>query len=109
MLTASQSVEFTVVVTNNSAEAVTLVSLGDSEDPTATTPTYPSLSGIGTCGTAGNPFGVIAGNGSYTCKFTRTIAGSPGYQHKNQVRAVGRDNENNEDIKTSNIVTVAIN
>ena len=109
VLTASQSVEFTVVVTNNSAEAVTLVSLGDSEDPTATTPTYPSLSGIGTCGTAGNPFGVIAGNGSYTCKFTRTIAGSPGYQHKNQVRAVGRDNENNEDIKTSNIVTVAIN
>jgi hypothetical protein len=109
VLTASQSVEFTVVVTNNSAEAVTLISLGDSENPTIATPVYPSLSGIGTCGTAGNPFGVIAGNGTYTCMFSRTVTGSPGFQHKNQVKAVGRDNENNEDAKTSGIVTVTIN
>ena len=110
VLTGSRSVEFTVVVTNNSLEAVSLTSLGDSEDPTALSPTYPSLNGVGTCGTAGNPFGSIAGNGgTYTCKFSRTISGSPGFQHKNKVKAVGRDNENNEDTEYSGIVTVTIN
>ncbi len=109
VLTASRNVEFTVVVTNLSAEAVTLISLGDSENPTIAGPTYPSLSGVGTCGTAGNPFGMIAGNGTYTCTFSREVSGSPGFQHKNQVKAVGRDNENNEDAKTSSIVTVTIN
>ena len=104
-LSASDTVTFTVEVTNNSAEAVTLFSLEDSENPLAGTPTYSTLNGVGTCATGGS----IAGSGKYTCTFTRIISGSPGFEHKDKVRAVGKDNENNSDTKTSSVVTVTIN
>jgi hypothetical protein len=104
-LTASQEVEFTVVVTNNSTEAVTLFSLEDTENPTAGTPTYATLNGVGDCATGGS---IAANGGTYTCKFKRTITGSPGFEHKDKVRAVGKDNENNSDTETSNTVTVTI-
>ena len=105
ILTASQLVTFTVTVTNNTAEAVTLFSLEDTENPDAATPTYSTLNGVGTCATGGS---IISGT-PYSCTFTRTISGSPGFQHKDKVRAVGRDNDNNSDTKTSNVVTVVIN
>ena len=105
-LSASQSVEFTVVVTNNSLEAVSLFSLEDSENPGAATPTYASLNGVGTCVTGGS---IAGGGGTYTCTFSRTISGTPGTSHSDKVRAVGKDNENNSDTKTSSTVTVTIN
>jgi len=110
-LTASQTVTFTVTVTNNSAEAVTLFSLEDSENPDAGTPTYSAIGGTGTtCNATGNLFGSIAGSGgTYSCTFTRTISGSPGTTHRDKVRAVGKDNENNSDSEVSNIVQVSIN
>ena len=104
-LAASVTVTFTVEVTNNSAEAVTLFSLEDSENPLAGTPTYSTLNGVGTCATGGS----IAGGGKYTCTFTRIISGSPGFEHKDKVQAVGKDNENNSDTKSSSVVTVTIN
>ncbi|MGE5750009.1 MAG: hypothetical protein ACM31F_08605 [Gemmatimonas sp.] len=104
-LSASDTVTFTVEVTNNSAEAVTLFSLEDSENPLAGTPTYSTLNGVGTCTTGGS----IAGGQTYTCTFTRVISGSPGFEHKDKVRAVGKDNETNADTKTSSVVTVTIN
>ena len=104
-LSASATVTFTVEVTNNSAESVTLFSLEDTENPGAATPTYSTLAGVGTCVTGGS----IAGGGKYTCTFTRTVSGSPGFQHLDKVRAVGKDNENNQDSKISNVVTVTIN
>lgn len=104
-LVASATVTFTVVVTNNSLEAVTLFSLEDTENPTAGTPTYSTLNGVGGCVTGGS----IAGNGgTYTCSFTRTVSGAVGTVHRDRVRAVGKDNENNSDTETSNLVTVSI-
>jgi hypothetical protein len=103
-LTASQEVEFTVTVTNNSDEAVTLFSLEDTENP-GSSETYSSLNGVGTCATGGAP--IIKGT-PYVCTFTRTISGAPGYQHQNKVKAVGKDDEDNADTKTSGVVTVTI-
>ena len=105
-LTGSQSVTFTVTVTNNSAEAVWLFSLEDAESSTAADPTsYSTLNNVGTCVTGGS----IAGGGIYTCTFSRTISGAPGVYHKDRVRAVGNDNENYSDTEVSGIVTVTIN
>jgi hypothetical protein len=104
VLTASASITFTVTVTNNSAEAVTLFSLEDTENPDAGTPTYSTLNSVGTCATGGS---IVSGT-PYSCTFSRTVAGTPGTQHKDKVRAVGKDNENNSDTKSSSIVTVTI-
>jgi hypothetical protein len=107
-LTASQTITFTVVVTNNSLEAATLDSLSDTENPDDTTPTYATLNGVGDCATGGSVS--IAGNGgTYTCQFTRTVSGVPGTTHKDKVKATGKDGENNRDTKISNKVTVTIN
>lgn len=109
VLAASDTVTFTVTVTNNSLESVNLFSLEDSENPDAGTPTYATLSGVGTCNSGGNPFGAIAASGgTYVCTFTRVVSGSAGAQHKDKVRAVGKDNELNADTKISNKVTVTI-
>jgi hypothetical protein len=108
-LSASQTVTFTVTVTNNSLEAVNMFSLEDSENPDAGTPTYSSLSGVGTCNIAGNLYGSIASGGTYVCTFTRVVSGVPGTVHKDKVRAVGKDDELNADTKISNTVTVSIN
>jgi hypothetical protein len=103
-LTASQTITFYVKVTNNSLESVILFSLEDTENPNAGTPTYATLNGVGTCVTGGT----IAGGGNYTCSFTRVVSGAPGTSHNDRVRAVGKDNENNSDTKTSTIVTISI-
>jgi hypothetical protein len=108
-LTASQTVTFTVTVTNNSLESVNLFSLEDTENPDDAVPSYSSLSNVGTCNATGNLYGSIASGGTYVCTFTRTVSGSPGAQHKDKVRAVGKDNELNADTKISNKVTVSIN
>jgi hypothetical protein len=36
------------------------------------------------------------------------VSGPPGTVHKNKVRAVGKDDENNTDTKLSSVVTVSI-
>jgi len=109
VLAASDTVTFTVTVTNNSLESVNLFSLEDTENPDDGLPTYATLSGVGTCNSGGNPFGAIAGSGgTYVCTFTRVVSGSAGTQHKDKVRAVGKDNELNSDTKISNKVTVTI-
>jgi hypothetical protein len=104
VVSGSASITFTVTVTNNSAEAATLFSLEDTENPDAGTPTYSTLNGVGTCATGGS---IITGT-PYSCTFSRTVSGVPGTQHEDKVRAVGKDNENNSDTKTSSIVTVTI-
>ena len=104
-LVASQTVTFTVTVTNNSLESVTLFSLEDTENPDALSPTYSTLNSVGTCATGGS----IANGTPYSCTFTRTVSGTPGTQHKDKVRAVGKDNETNSDTKSSGTVTVTIN
>ncbi|HKP30282.1 MAG TPA: hypothetical protein VJU15_12800 [Gemmatimonadales bacterium] len=52
--------------------------------------------------------GSIAGSGFYECTFTHTVSGPVGTEHKDQVKAVGKDDETNSDTKPSSIVTVAI-
>ena len=108
-LSASRVVTFTVTVTNNSLEDVTLFSLEDAESYAATfpaSPTYSTLGGVGTCVTGGT----IAGNGgTYSCTFTRTVSGSPGTVHRDRVRAVGKDDELHPDTEVSSIIAVTIN
>ena len=82
------NVEFTVVVTNASAEPVTLTSLTDS--------VFGNLNGKGTCVTGGS----IAGGGSYTCSFSETIDGEPSTPHVDSVTAVASDNDGNNDTAT---------
>ena len=103
-LSASQLVTFTVTVTNNSLEDVTLFSLEDSENPDAGTPTFATLNSVGTCATGGT----IVNGVPYQCTFTRTVSGGVGTVHKNKVKAVGKDNELNSDTAESLIVTVTI-
>jgi hypothetical protein len=104
-LVASQLVTFTVTVTNNSAEAVTLSSLFDTENPSASSPTYVTLNSVGTCATGGS---IVSGT-PYSCTFQRTVSGSPGTTHNDKIKAVGTDNDANTDTKYSSTVTVTIN
>jgi hypothetical protein len=106
VLVASQSILFTVTVTNNGAEAVTLFSLEDAESTNGSAPTSSSALTLGTCASGAS----IAGGGTYQCTFSRTVTGSPGATHKDRIRAVGQDNDGSTaDTKTSDIVTVTIN
>jgi hypothetical protein len=107
---ASRTITFTVTVRNDSLEAVNLLSLEDSENPTVET-SYASLSGSGTCNSAAKPFGSIAGNGgTYSCTFSRTVSGTTDTTHNDKVRAVARDDElNSTGYQYSNLVTVTIN
>ena len=82
------NVEFTVIVTDNSFEPVTLTSLIDN--------VYGSLSGKGTCATGGT----IAAGASYTCKFTGAVSGEPG-AYTDTVTAVATDNDGSTDTKTA--------
>ncbi len=83
------SVEFTVVVHNVNAEAVTLDSLTDS--------VYGNLHGKGTCATGGS----IAGGGDYSCAFSETVTGEPALPHFDTVTAVASDNDGNSDTATA--------
>jgi hypothetical protein len=82
------NIEFTVVVTNNSFEPVTLTSLTDN--------VYGGLTGKGTCATGGT----IAAGASYTCHFTGAVAGEPG-AYTDTVTAVATDNDGSTDTKTA--------
>jgi hypothetical protein len=103
-LFASATVTFTVEVTNNGTDAVTLTTLEDTENPDAGTPTYATLNSVGTCVTGGS----ILGGAKYTCTFTRVVSGPPGTTHNDKVRATGTPTAGNADTKISNKVTVTI-
>jgi hypothetical protein len=78
-------VTFTVVVTNNSAESVTLNSLIDSE--------FGDLSGQGNCLQSPTPT-LNASGDTYSCSFTQTISGNySGPAHQNTITATVSDNE----------------
>jgi hypothetical protein len=95
VLAPGGSVVFTFVVTNNSAESVTLTSLTDDR--------FGDLNGQGTCATGGT---IVAG-GSYTCSVTKTINGDGGTSHVNVVTAIATDNEGTTDSATDD-ATVTI-
>jgi hypothetical protein len=79
-------VTFGVQVTNNSAEAATLISLSDDQ--------FGDLNGQGTCSV---PQSLAASGGSYSCSFTKTLSSLDLTAHDDTVTAVARDNENNTD------------
>ncbi|MEW5957609.1 MAG: cadherin domain-containing protein [Chloroflexota bacterium] len=82
---SGSTVTFTVLVTNTSAESVTLNSLTDTD--------FGSLAGQGTCTL---PQNLAANNGTYSCSFSRTISGNfGGPAHQNTVTASATDNESN--------------
>ena len=74
------NVTYTVTATNTSAEAVTLTSLSDD--------VFGDLDGQGDCATGVS----IAAGASYSCSFTKTIAGQPG-NHTNVATAVVTDDD----------------
>jgi hypothetical protein len=82
------NVTFTVVVTNSSAEAFTLNSLSDDK--------FNNLDNQGTCDVPQT----IAGNGTYSCTFTKSLSGNAGTSHTNTVTAAGVDNDGNPDSAT---------
>jgi hypothetical protein len=86
VIAPSGSVTFTVVVTNNSVEAVTLSSLTDD--------IYGNLNGQGTCATGGS---IPANGGTYSCSFTKTVSGSGGTSQTDTVTATAQDDEGNSD------------
>ena len=90
------NVEFTVVVTNNSFEPVTLTSLKDN--------VYGNLNGKGTCATGGT----IAAGASYTCEFTGAVTGEPG-SYTDTVTAVATDNDGTTDTKTDDATVTLTN
>jgi uncharacterized repeat protein (TIGR01451 family) len=80
------AVQFTVNVTNNSGEAVTLTALTDS--------IYGNLDLQGTCGL---PQTLAANGGSYSCSFSQVVSGNVGGpNHQNVVTATASDDENNQ-------------
>ena len=87
-------VTYTITVTNNSTEAVNLFSLNDNQfgDLTNTTLNPGSTCAVG---------GTIAGLGTYSCTFTKTLTGAAGTSHTNTVTAVGKDDEGGSDTKTA--------
>ncbi|MCB0208929.1 MAG: hypothetical protein KDJ52_06355 [Anaerolineae bacterium] len=79
-------VTFTISVTNNSTETVTLTSLTDT--------VFGNLNGQGTCATGGD----IGANLKYTCQITKPISGNfNGPAHHNTVTAVVQDDDGNSD------------
>jgi hypothetical protein len=89
----SGNVTYTIVVTNNGLESVSLFSLNDDK--------FGNLNGTGTCATGGTILGTGSGTNTYTCTFTKTISGAPGTSHVNTVTAVAKDDELNSDTKTA--------
>jgi hypothetical protein len=81
-------VTYTVTVTNLTTEAVSLFSLNDDR--------FGNLNTVGTCVTGGT----IAGSGSYSCYFTKTLTGAANTTHTNIVTAVAKDDEGNSVSKT---------
>ncbi|MGW8281862.1 MAG: DUF7507 domain-containing protein, partial [Gemmatimonadota bacterium] len=86
VLETGGDVTFGVQVTNNSAEAVSLISLSDDQ--------FGDLNGQGTCSV---PQQLAGSGGSYSCSFTKSLSSLDLTAHEDTVTAVGRDNENNTD------------
>jgi hypothetical protein len=84
----SGNVTYTITVNNLTQEAVSLFSLNDDK--------FGNLNSVGTCATGGT----IAGSGSYTCTFTKTLSGAAGTTHTNIVTAVANDDELNSISRT---------
>ncbi len=78
-------VTFTVTVTNQSAEAVTLDSLTDD--------VFGDLNGVGSCSV---PQTLAANGGTYECSFTEFLAGDPAAPHVNTVTGVASDDDGNQ-------------
>jgi hypothetical protein len=83
------NVTYTITVNNLVLEAATLDALTDDK--------FGNLNGVGSCATGGT----IAGNGSYSCQFTKTLTGAAGTTHTNVVTAVAKDNDGNSVTKTA--------
>lgn len=77
-------VDFTVQVTNNAQESVTLDSLIDD--------VFGPLSGLGDCAVGGS----IAADATYSCTFSGQVTGNAGDIHTNTVEAIASDNEGNQ-------------
>ena len=77
------SVTFSIQITNNTAEAITLDSLTDS--------VFGNLNGLGTCATGA----AIAGNSNYSCSFSQNISGTVASPHSNTATVQVSDNETN--------------
>ena len=62
---------------------------------------FGDLNGVGGCATGGTIAGSAAGTVYYECKFTKTLSGTAGTSHTNEVTAVAKDNESppNSDTK----------
>jgi len=86
------NVEFTVVVTNNSQESVTLTTLTDD--------IYGDLDGSGTCATGGI---ITANGGTYLCAFTGAVNGAPDL-YTDIVTAIATDNDGTSDTDTDDAV-----
>lgn len=82
------NVEFTVVVTNNSLEEVSLTNLSDN--------VYGDLNGKGTCAIGST---ISSGGGTYVCKFEGAVSGNPGF-YTDIVEAVVFDNDGSSDEAT---------
>ncbi|HEY3210032.1 MAG TPA: hypothetical protein VGL18_09625, partial [Actinomycetota bacterium] len=91
-------VTFTVKVTNASVastDPLTLTSLVDD--------VYGNLNGQGTCATPQTiPYG-----GSYTCSFTKTVAGNAGFSQTDKVTGTAHDDENNQ-VSDTGTATVTV-
>lgn len=87
------NVNFTIQITNNTAESITLDSLNDS--------VFGNLNGLGDCVTGG----AIAGSSTYSCSFSQALSGTVASPHNNTATAQVSDNEANTD-SDSNSATV---
>jgi hypothetical protein len=79
-------VTFSVTVTNQNAESVTLDSLVDD--------VFGDLDGVGTCATGGT---IAGGGGTYSCSFTESLTGDAGEDHVDVVTAIASDDDGNSD------------
>jgi uncharacterized repeat protein (TIGR01451 family) len=77
-------VTFTVTVTNQAAEELTLESLVDD--------VFGDLDGVGTCAV---PQTLSADGGSYSCSFTEALLGNAGTSHHNTVTGEAADDDGN--------------
>gem|GEM_PF-6090229 len=80
------TVEFTVDVTNEGVEDVSLLSLLDD--------VYGDLNGLGTCSLRPDEVEVSPGD-SYTCSFSAVVSGNAADSHAGTVMAVASDDEGN--------------
>jgi hypothetical protein len=85
-------VTYTIVVTNNGGEVVTLQSLMDDK--------FGNLNGVGTCA-AGAGVTIAANGGTKSCTFVKTLTQAPGTTHTNVVTAIAGDDDGNTDTETA--------